>query len=197
MEVKLPKSKKAKEKFERIIAAADNEFYLNGYEKASIANITAAADIAVGTFYLYFKDKLSLYHYILFDYQTRIKRYINAKIGNCQSRFEKERMGLIAWLEFIGENPHTYNIIWQSLTIDKSLFIDYYKTFVKAYTKGLIKDKDQLIEDIDYESLALSFMGISSFLGLKYMIHDTKLTSEEINIIADQILNSMKTGLFR
>ena len=71
MEITIPKTKKAKEKFEKIIAVADNEFFLNGYEKTTIATIAAAADIAVGTFYLYFKDKMSLYYYILFDYQKK------------------------------------------------------------------------------------------------------------------------------
>lgn len=171
MDFKRPQTKKAKEKFEKIIAAADQEFFDKGYEKASIANITAAANMAVGTFYLYFKDKLSLYHYILFDYQDRIKRYINARIGNCQNRYEKERVGLMAWLEFINENPHTYNIIWQSLFIDKTLFKDYYSKFAASYKRGLQKDADQLI-DIDYETLAFTLMGTSSFLGLKTLIYD-------------------------
>ena len=121
MELKLPKTKNAKEKFSRIIEAADTEFYEKGFENTTIASITSRAGMAVGTFYLYFKDKLSLYHYILFDYQDRLKRYIQARIGNCDNRQEKEKLGLIAWLEFINENPRTYNIIWQSLIIDKKL----------------------------------------------------------------------------
>ena len=137
MEIILPKTKNAKEKFARIIEAADNEFYLHGYENTTIANITSAAGMAVGTFYLYFKDKLSLYHYILFDYQDRLRRYIQARIGNCNGRIEKEKLGLMAWLEFINDNPKSYNIIWQSLFIDKKLFIDYYSTFSRSYERGL------------------------------------------------------------
>ena len=88
MEVKIPVKKKAKEKFDKIIKSADQEFYEYGYEKASIANITRNADVAVGTFYLYFEDKLSLYHYILFDYQSRIKNYQNERIVGCKTRKE-------------------------------------------------------------------------------------------------------------
>ena len=194
--MELPKTKKAREKFDRIIEAADNEFYLNGYEKSSIANITNRAGIAVGTFYLYFEDKLSLYHYILNDYQVRIKKYINSRMGLCTDRKEKERLGLIAWLEFVSDNPHTYNIIWQSLTIDKNLFIDYYKTFANSYEIGLKKDKNQL-NDIDFNTLALALMGISSFLGLKNMLQDHKLTKEEINNIANDIMKILDTSLFK
>ena len=171
MEFTLPKTKKAREKFDRIIAAADLHIYTYGFEKASIANITSAADVATGTFYLYFKDKLELYHYLLEDYQKRIKEYIKYRSTGCKTREEKERMGLIAWLEFVNDNPHTYSIIWQSLAINKSLFIDYYKKFSSSYKKGLDKDVDQLI-DVDSEDLSLMLMGISTFLGLKGMIKD-------------------------
>lgn len=195
MEITIPKTKKAKEKFEKIIAVADNEFFLNGYEKTTIATIAAAADIAVGTFYLYFKDKMSLYYYILFDYQKRITRYIASRIKDCDNRYDKERLGLIAWLEFVNENPHTYNIIFQSLIIDRKLFSDYYKKFSETYSRGLAKDEVELI-DGDYETLSLALMGISSFLGFKQMFVERKLTEKEINHMADTIMNVLKNGLF-
>ena len=197
MEIILPKTKNAKEKFARIIEAADNEFYVHGYENTTIANITSAAGMAVGTFYLYFKDKLSLYHYILFDYQDRLRRYIQARIGNCDSRPEKEKLGLMAWLEFINDNPRTYNIIWQSLIIDKKLFVDYYSKFTRSYERGLTNDKSQLNE-IDFKTLSLALMGISSFLGLRSMLEDDKkLTPEEIEKMANDIMKILKEGLFK
>ena len=197
MEIILPKTKNAKEKFARIIEAADNEFYVHGYENTTIANITSAAGMAVGTFYLYFKDKLSLYHYILFDYQDRLRRYIQARIGNCDSRPEKEKLGLMAWLEFINDNPRTYNIIWQSLVIDKKLFIDYYSSFSRSYERGLLNDKNQL-NDVDFKTTSLALMGISTFLGLKSMLeNDKKLSPEEIENMADNIMKILKEGLFK
>ena len=197
MEINLPKTKNAKEKFARIIEAADNEFYLHGYENTTIANITSAAGMAVGTFYLYFKDKLTLYHYILSDYQDRLRRYIQAKIGNCNDRYEKERLGIIAWLEFTNDNPRTYTIIWQSLIVNKNLFVDYYSKFSRSYERGLEKDKEQII-DIDFKTLALALMGISSFLGLKSMLeNDRKLEPDEIEKMANDIMKILKNGLFK
>lgn len=196
MEFILPKTKKAREKFDRIIQAADYHIYTYGFEKASIANITATADVATGTFYLYFKDKLELYHYLLDDYQRRIREYIKLRSIECKTRYEKEKMGLIAWLEFINDNPHTYSIIWQSLSINKQLFIDYYQKFSSSYKKGLLKDSDQLI-NMDHEDLALTLMGISSFLGLKGMINDERiLTQEEIEETAESVMKILKSGIF-
>ena len=197
MEFSLPRTKKAREKFDRIIQAADNHIFLYGFEKASIANITASAEVATGTFYLYFKDKLELYHYLLDNYQTRIKEYIKMRSTGCKTRYEKERMGLIAWLEFINDNPHAYSIIWQSLAINKDLFVDYYQKFTSSYKKGLDKDSDQLIE-LDTLDLSLMLMGISSFIGLKGMIHNaTNLTNEEIEKTADSIMHALNGGIFK
>ena len=196
MEFTLPKSKKAREKFDRIIQAADYHIYTYGFEKASIANITASADVATGTFYLYFKDKLELYHYLLDDYQRRIREHIKLRSFDCKTRYDKEKIGLIAWLEFVNENPHTYSIIWQSLSINKQLFIDYYQKFSSSYKKGLIKDNQELI-DMDHEDLALTLMGISSFLGLKGMINnETKLTQDEIEQTAESVMKILKSGIF-
>ena len=197
MDFILPKTKKAREKFDRIIQAADYHIYTYGFEKASIANITASADVATGTFYLYFKDKLELYHYLLDDYQRRIKEHIKFRSIGCKTREEKERIGLIAWLEFVNDNPHTYSIIWQSLAINKDLFIDYYKKFVSSYKKGLNRDSSQVI-DMDLEDLSLMLMGISSFLGLKGMINDEIILSqEEIEKTADQIMAALNSGIFK
>lgn len=191
----IPTKKKALDKFERIVAAADNEFYLNGYEKTTIASIAKAADIAVGTFYLYFDDKISLYHYILFDYQERIAHYTSSRIKDCKTRYEKERMGLIAWIEFINQNPHTYNIIFQSLTIDKTLFTDYYKKFSERYSRGLQRDGAEIV-DTDYETLSLMLMGISTFSAFKQMFVNRQLTGEEIAAMADNIMSILKDGMF-
>lgn len=192
-----PKMKKSQDKFNKIIKAAEKLFYEVGYEKTSIANITSEADVAVGTFYLFFKDKLSLYHFILFDYQKRIKEAMNENIKGKTSREDKEKYGLIAWLKFVNDNPYTYSIIWQSLGINKDLFVDYYRSFTESYFRSLSKDKNELT-DIDLYDLSLSLMGISSFVGLKGMIKDgKKISDEEIEKTADRIILMLKNGMFK
>ena len=47
-----------------------------------------------------------------------------------------EEVGLRAWLEFVQKNRYMYHIIWESLYIDKQLFVDYYVNFCKAYMRG-------------------------------------------------------------
>jgi len=48
-----------------LIQAARHVFALRGYHEASIAEITAHADVGVGTFYLHFRDKDELFTILL------------------------------------------------------------------------------------------------------------------------------------
>lgn len=49
----------------KLLAAARQVFAQQGYHEASIAEITALADVAVGTFYLYFRDKDEAFQMVL------------------------------------------------------------------------------------------------------------------------------------
>ncbi len=65
MPEKLPVSDRAEEstrdKRKAIVTAAREIFALQGYEATTIAEIASAADVAVGTVYLYFHNKRELY----------------------------------------------------------------------------------------------------------------------------------------
>jgi AcrR family transcriptional regulator len=49
----------------KLLAAARQVFARQGYHEASIAEITTLADVAVGTFYLYFRDKDEAFQLVL------------------------------------------------------------------------------------------------------------------------------------
>jgi AcrR family transcriptional regulator len=48
-----------------LLAAAQQVFAAKGYHDATIADITQAADVGVGTFYLHFRDKDEAFHTLL------------------------------------------------------------------------------------------------------------------------------------
>lgn len=53
------------DKRERLVEAAVDELVANPYDAASISRIVAAADIAKGSFYQYFDDKLDLFGWLI------------------------------------------------------------------------------------------------------------------------------------
>jgi AcrR family transcriptional regulator len=196
-EIKIPNTRNGKTTFQLIVTTAIEVFYEKGYHSTTIKDITNAANIAAGTFYLYFKNKLVLYKYILSQFQHDIRRVIAEKVKDVEGRFEKEKVGIKTFIEYAIENPHSYNIIWESLYIDKNLFIDYYSNFAKRYERGLKKSiEDGEMYDVDTELVSYILMGIANFVGLKVLLnlgHD----NEDVDKVVDNVMNIIKTGIFK
>ena len=55
----------APEKQEKLLTAAAREFTERPYNEASINQIVQAAGIPRGSFYMYFRDKEDLFHYLM------------------------------------------------------------------------------------------------------------------------------------
>jgi len=195
--VKIPKTRNGKATFKLIVDTAVELFYLQGYHNTSIGNITTSAGIAAGTFYLYFPNKLTLYKYILMEFQHDIRKRIAEKVSLVEGRFEKEKMGIKTFINYAIENPHSYNIIWESLYIDKKLFSDYYEGFAKRYERGLEQSiLDGEMCEVDTELVSWILMGVSNFVGLKVLL---KLGTDKgsADQVVDQVMNIIKTGIFK
>lgn len=193
--LKVPKTPKGVETLNNILSAAAQLIYERGYYGANISDITKRAGVATGTFYVYFNSKISLYRYLLLQIGHSIRRELSEKTSSCKTRREAERVGLIAWLEYVQIHPYVYNIIWESLYVDRELFIEYYETFSKSYVRGLkAAQNNGELPDIDLEALSYALMGISNFVGLKYcMFSDTQVDFERV---ADDIMHVLDKGMF-
>jgi AcrR family transcriptional regulator len=63
-----------------LIAAARQVFAARGFHDASIAEITAAADVAVGTFYVHFRDKDEILAVLLAEGVGGFRAYVAAAV---------------------------------------------------------------------------------------------------------------------
>lgn len=193
--LKMPKTPKGVETLNNILSAAAQIIYEKGYHKANIGEITKLAGVATGTFYVYFDSKISLYKYLLLQFGHSIRRELAEKTKDCASRREVEREGFRAWLEYVRKHPYVYNIIWESLYIDRNLFTEYYETFNEAYKRGLKSAEDGgEISDIDKDVLSYALMGISNFIGLKYCIFEK--SNVDLGKIADELMKLLDNGVF-
>ncbi len=194
---RLPKRKDGQKTFDQIIDTGKKLFSKQGYVATSINEIIDEAGIATGTFYLYFDDKLALYSYILLEYHKSIRKHINEKIKNVHTRYEKERLGIKAFLQLAWDDPLVYKIIWESMFIDESLFKEYYQTFSEDYVRGLSHsvERGEVRDDIDLETLSYILMGISNFVGLQVLFGDT-LTEKKLDMIVDNVMKVLEIGMF-
>ena len=194
---RLPKRKDGQKTFDQIIEAAKKLFSKNGYLGTSINEIIDKSNIATGTFYLYFDDKFALYSYILAKYRKSIRDNINNAIKDAHTRYEKERLGLRAFLKFAWDDPLAYRIIWESMFVDNKLFKEYYQTFSENYVRALTHsvDSGEVRGDVDLETLSYLLMGISNFVGIQVMFRDT-LTEKKLDFIVDEAMKVLESGMF-
>lgn len=193
--VKRPKTKRGRQTFQALLSAAEHQFYVLGYHGATIKDITSDAGVGLGTFYIYFNDKKSCYQYLLLQYSHYIRSQIAQRIEHAKDRKEAERLGLLEFLEIVRDNASIYHIIWESLYIDKDLFIEYYTTFAQYYKRAIEANVNIKggYKDVDPEVIAYTLMGIANFIGLRYTMFDK---STDLEKIASQVIEMLDKGIF-
>ncbi|NLC54597.1 MAG: TetR/AcrR family transcriptional regulator [Erysipelothrix sp.] len=192
--VNKPKTKRGQITLDKLIKSAEKNFLANGFYNTTINNITHDAGVGLGTFYVYFDEKLSIYKYLLSQYSYQIRKQIAINVGATKDRKEAEKIGLKSFLDYIKENPHIYHIIWESLYIDQKLFVDYYTEFANSYIVALDEAfKNGQIKKYDNEVVAYMLMGVSNFIGLRWIIFDDV---KDFSKIVDEAIEVLDKGLF-
>ena len=190
-----PKTKRGEATLEKIIDAASAVFYEKGFHGGSIADITQRAGVGNGTFYIYFDSKLSVYRYLLVEYGKRIRAASNQAISGCTNRKEAERLGIRSFFEFVLKDQGIFNIIWESLYIDKSLFDDFYTTFSRSYVSRLKQAQaDGEVRDIDPAVLSYVLMGITNFVALNSLVLKQE---HDIDYLVDEVMKVLEHGIFQ
>ncbi len=194
--IKIPTTRNGTTTFNLLLKASEACFFEKGYHGTTVADITQKAGVAAGTFYLYFPSKMSLYRHLLNELSHDIRKEIASKIDPSLKRVDQEKAGIRAFLEYAIKNPHMYQIIWESLYIDRSLFHAYYDAFAKRYIKGLTPAKEaHEMANLDLEIVAYILMGITNFMGLKIIL-DLGESESKMDAVVDTIMHVLKHGLF-
>lgn len=191
-----PKTKRGEATLKKIIDAAAAVFYEKGFYGGSIADITHRAGVGNGTFYIYFDSKLSAYRHLLQDYGKRVRARSSKAIANCTSRREAERAGIRSFFEYALEDQAIFNIIWESLYIDPTLFYDFYATFSKAYVRGLKEAQEEgEVRNIDPEVLSYVLMGIANFVALNTLVLKPD-REHDLDYLVDEVMKVLENGMF-
>ncbi len=180
---------------EKICRAAEQLFAEKGYYNTSVVDITTAASVAPGTFYIYFEDKISVFRYLLEDLGHTLRKEIEIASAGCKTRYEKEYTGFKTFFDFVNKHRGLYKIIWEAQFVDKDLFRDYYEKIAQRYVQR-IKDaqKSGEMADVDPQVLTYSFIGISNFIGLKWLIFDDKPVPDEV---IREMMRFIRQGAFK
>lgn len=193
-----PKTKVGERSFKKIIRAGKTLFAKDGFQSTSINDIIAKARVAAGTFYIYFDNKLGLYLYLLHEYRSAIRQSAQEATHGLSTRYEIERAGLKAFIQYVKKDPLAYKIIWESLFVDFDIFKDYYTSFAKSYIHHLKQHvkSGEIRTDIDLETVAYVLMGIANFVGLQILFKE-KADDVDIDFVVDESMKLLQHGMFK
>ncbi len=152
----------------RVIEAAEQVFGRDGYHKASIVDITRAAGVGQGTFYLYFPSKEALFVELVRQMGHDMRRRLHDATAGCRTRAEAEREGLRAFFEFVAHHPAMYRIVRECEFVDQAEFRRWYEDLAEGYVRGVAQAMESgEFRKLDPEVVAYCLMGMGDFLGMK------------------------------
>jgi AcrR family transcriptional regulator len=170
----------------RLLIAAEQEFGAKGYHGASVSSITQRADIAQGTFYLYFHSKEEMFVTLVRDIGHQLRAHASQAIAKAGSRLE-------AFMQFTAKHRGLYRIVQESQFVDPQIFREYYEKLAEGYGAALAAAarKGELAEG-DADTRAWSMMGIGHFLGMKWCLWQKKQPPPEV---IDEVMKLITDGM--
>ena len=151
-----------KEKQNRIVSCALDEFSERSFDNSKLSNIIKNAQIPRGSLYQYFKGKMDIYLYVMEITRNKKLEYIQNYFTYPMDLpfFELFEHMYVAGIEFAMENPKMVKMFTHLLaskgTIYDLVFKENLGIALDIYSKLINRDKEQgrIRKDIDTETLA-------------------------------------------
>jgi len=154
-----------------IFRAAERVFGRHGINRANISEITREAGVAQGTFYVHFGSKRDLIDGFVKYINSKMRRELQRTVVRTRDRRDAERVGLLAFYEFLRQHREIYRVVPECEMIDRKVSLWYYKRVAQGYIQGLRQGIERgEIRNLPAVFLGRSIMGFTHFIGLKWIV---------------------------
>lgn len=179
----LPLTKKGIKTRNSLLEAAEEIFGTRGFFNSSIVDITKKANVAQGTFYLYFSSKQMIFEELVKQLNKDFRSQIRMEVAKAKDAREAQMIGFRTFFHWALKHRNLYNIVQQSSIVNPELHRWYYDRIAKGYVKGLEEAmKGGEFKKLDPEVIAYALMGISQFLGMRWVYWENQDVPEQIFI---------------
>lgn len=176
----------------KLLEAAEDVFAELGYHEASIVKITERAGIGLGTFYLYFDSKQTIFEALVIDLNRRVRRSMAEAMEGASSRLEAERAGFAGFFRFTAEHPALYRVVREAELVSPEALHLHYSRIVAGYVEGLRSAQAAgEVSDIDPEVAAWALMGIGELVGARYILWERDADGRRPDQIDPHVLDHM------
>jgi AcrR family transcriptional regulator len=160
----------------RLITAGEEVFGRRGFQFASIAEITQAAGVAQGTFYLYFSTKRDLVRAVVEERGHELRKTLAQATAAAEGRVAKEQAGFIAFFAWMARHRALYRVVRQVEYIDADMYRGWYRMLAEGYVRGLrhAAASGEIAAVEDAETLAYALMGVGDFVGMRWLVFEDR-----------------------
>lgn len=199
-----------KEKRDRILTVAIEEFANNGFENTSIHQIAKKSGISVGSVYKYFENKETLFSMVVREGLSSIEDLLMSLAGSSEDILVKAEKIIRSLLEYSRQNPELIKLYCQLTTSDNSAFLNSLSQRIEAvsasvYTATISKAQDtgDVRNDIspaffafllDNIFMMLQFSTACDYYKERFYIYTGKQAAESDDLIVEQTLKFLKAA---
>jgi AcrR family transcriptional regulator/predicted DNA-binding transcriptional regulator AlpA len=181
---------------EEIKKAALKVFLEKGFQNARIQDITAAAGISTGTFYIYYRDKKELFMAVI----DELTRNTVAAIEDAAEKEDDLLLKAAATARFYIDNYLYFSGIINQLRgmmateepMARDKYIALHNQLAHPIMRGISTAIDRgLIRDVDPELLARAIMGMVEFISFRLTFDEEYTSTQAISFMTDLIMNGI------
>ncbi|MFH8250287.1 TetR/AcrR family transcriptional regulator [Microbacterium sp. B2969] len=167
-----PLTKRGEATRRRLLEAAEAVFAEQGYHEASIVKITERAGIGLGTFYLYFDSKQTIFEALVIDLNRRVRHSMSEAMEGASSRLEAERAGFAGFFRFTAEHPALYRVVREAEFVSPETLRLHYTRIVEGYEAGLraAQRAGDVDPQLDPAVAAWALMGMGELIGMRFLL---------------------------
>jgi AcrR family transcriptional regulator len=170
---------------ERMLNAARVVFEERGYRAATVGAITAAADTAHGTFYLYFKNKDDAFPQVMAAVGAELGAARRAASGS--DRWTDIESALRGFLDVFVQHPGLWRALLEGMLLSPSIeqmWLDSRAEFVERLAHGLEREQGRgEVRELDVRQTALALASMAEWYSFTHLVLGAEHASgDEIDV---------------
>lgn len=158
-------------------------------------DITRAAGVALGTFYVYFPSKEAVFVELVRDMGHEMRRQMHEASAATPSRQAAEEAGFRAFFEFVSEHPNLYRIVRECEFVAPAEYRAWYERLAERYVAGLkAAMRSGEFRSLDPELVAYCLMGMGDFLGMRLVLWDgrRRVPPKAVSTVMAMVLDGLR-----
>lgn len=182
---------------QQIKEAAFKVFLEKGFPRARIQDITAAAGVSTGTFYIYYRDKREVFMEVIDELISNAVRPAEEALrkgGDILGRAEEiARFYLENYGYFSGIINQLRGMMAEEEPQARDKFVALHNQLADPIVRGIrAAAASGIIREVDPELLARAIMGMVEFLAIFLSFDRERDASQAVSFLADLLMNGLR-----